>query len=71
MTESPNREWHRLHPRPETSAHEELMAWHLEHSKNCSCYAAGPDVTGVPSSKRGRLLPVRGEGQNASRPTPD
>jgi len=32
-----NKEWHLNHRMPKNAAMEERIAWHLEHSKHCSC----------------------------------
>ena len=32
-----NKEWHRLNPMPKNPTAEQRIAWHLEHSENCSC----------------------------------
>lgn len=32
-----NKEWHMAHPMPKNATIEERIAWHLEHSKHCSC----------------------------------
>lgn len=32
-----NREWHKSHRMPKNPTQEQRIAWHIEHSKNCSC----------------------------------
>lgn len=32
-----NKEWHLVHRMPKNATVGERIAWHIEHSKNCSC----------------------------------
>jgi hypothetical protein len=32
-----NKKWHLGHPMPKNATIEERIAWHLEHSKYCTC----------------------------------
>jgi hypothetical protein len=32
-----NKEWHLAHLMPKNATMEERIAWHIEHSKHCSC----------------------------------
>lgn len=32
-----NKEWHLAHKMPKNPTLEQRIAWHLEHTKNCSC----------------------------------
>lgn len=32
-----NKEWHLAHRMPKNATIEERIAWHIEHSKHCSC----------------------------------
>lgn len=32
-----NKEWHCANPMPKNAILEQRIAWHIEHSKNCSC----------------------------------
>jgi len=34
-----NKEWHLTHRMPPNATLEQRIAWHLEHSKHCSCRA--------------------------------
>jgi hypothetical protein len=33
-----NKEWHEKNKMPKNPSHEQKMNWHIDHSKNCSCY---------------------------------
>ncbi len=33
-----NKEWHLAHPMPAGATLDQRIAWHLEHTKNCSCH---------------------------------
>ncbi|MCH6232852.1 hypothetical protein [Cognataquiflexum rubidum] len=37
MSGNINKEWHEQHKMPKNPTIEQRMAWHLAHSKNCSC----------------------------------
>jgi hypothetical protein len=32
-----NKEWHEINKMPQNASDEQRIAWHLEHSRNCSC----------------------------------
>ena len=32
-----NKEWHENHKMPKNASDEQRIAWHLEHSRNCTC----------------------------------
>lgn len=39
-----NREWHKSHRMPKKPTLEQRIAWHIEHSKNCSCRKMPSDL---------------------------
>jgi len=32
-----NKEWHEKNKMPKNASDDQRIAWHIEHSKNCSC----------------------------------
>ena len=49
-----NKEWHLAHRMPKNATMEERIAWHIEHSKHCSCRSI-PDKLKQPA-KREKLI---------------
>ena len=37
MKNTINKEWHLANPMPQNATIEQRIAWHLEHSRHCSC----------------------------------
>ncbi len=37
MKNTINKEWHLANPMPPNATIEQRIAWHLEHSRHCSC----------------------------------
>ncbi len=34
-----NKEWHLAHKMPKNPTLDQRVAWHLEHARNCQCWA--------------------------------
>jgi len=51
-----NREWHESHRMPKNATDEQRIAWHLEHSRNCTCRPI-PDVVVKFMNEKGIEVP--------------
>lgn len=46
-----NKEWHHAHPMPKNPTQDQKIAWHIEHSKNCSCRKMPAKIAQMIASK--------------------